>query len=394
MTIQVELPSEHVSGLPTGPTKAVEQPPVAPFTVVEGPQYWFAKDYKDNYSSFTTRLTPVHIAELEAAVRGILDSGVVNIDGNYIQPVEKLRELTKEAFPLPTLGKELERIRDEVTFGRGFAILKGLPVDRWSRVETVLASWGLSLYWGRLTSQNAKGHLIGHVKDTGIDPEHKNPVNRIYLTRAAQPWHNDAADLVALVALKTAKEGGKSGVCSSITAVNELLKKRPDLVEVLAGTWYMDRKNEIPEGKLPYFNLPIVHYHAGHLTVNLSDGYYQLAERWFPEIPKMSPQQHEALKEFLTLIKSEDLHIEHYLEPGDVQILNNFTTLHNRTSYIDHEEPEKKRHLIRLWMAPPAPYGPELDSTWGDILGGSTEIGYRGGVIVPGYKETIPLEAE
>lgn len=363
-----------------------------PFSIIEGPQYWFAKDYKDS-TEHITRLTPAHVAELDAAVAKILDSGIVEVEGNYVQPVDKLRALTAADFPLPTLGPHLERILEELCYGRGFAILKGLPVDRWSRLETVIASWGISLYWGRLASQNAKGHLIGHIKDTGIDPEHKNPVNRIYLTRAAQPWHNDAADLVGLICLKTAQEGGKSGVCSSITAVNELLKKRPDLVEVLAGTWYMDRKNEIPEGKLPFFNLPIVHYHKGRLTVNLSDGYYQLAERWYPEIPKLTAQQHEALNEFLALIKSDDLHLEYFLEPGDLQIVNNFTTLHNRTGYTDYEDVDQKRHLIRLWVAPPAPYAPELPDTWADILG-TTEIGVRGGVTVPGYKETIPLEAE
>lgn len=30
---------------------------------------------------------------------------------------------------------------------------------------------------------------------------------------------------------------------------------------VQAGTWYMDRKNEVPEGKKPYYVLPIVHYY-------------------------------------------------------------------------------------------------------------------------------------
>lgn len=41
---------------------------------------------------------------------------------------------------------------------------RGVPVNRYSRTETIIAYWILGLYWGKAVSQNKKGHLIGHIK--------------------------------------------------------------------------------------------------------------------------------------------------------------------------------------------------------------------------------------
>jgi len=49
---------------------------------------------------------------------------------------------------------------------------------------------------GKLRRQNEKAHLIGHVKDVGVDSKHDNPATRIYLTSVAQPWHVDGVDAV------------------------------------------------------------------------------------------------------------------------------------------------------------------------------------------------------
>ncbi len=37
------------------------------------------------------------------------------------------------------------------------------------------------------------------------------------------------------------------------------------------------------------------------------------------------------------------------LEPGDIQIINNYTTLHARTEYVDHDD-GRKRFLLRMWL--------------------------------------------
>lgn len=72
--------------------------------------------------------------------------------------------MTREQFPLPTLGPVLEAVREEVVNGRGFALIRGVPVERYSRQEVMIAYWGIGRYWGKAVSNNKKGHLIGHIK--------------------------------------------------------------------------------------------------------------------------------------------------------------------------------------------------------------------------------------
>ncbi|KAI7843623.1 hypothetical protein COHA_002863 [Chlorella ohadii] len=256
-------------------------------------------------------------------------------------------ELTKADFPLPGLGTKLEQIRDSVVFGRGFFLLRGFPIERLSRAEVVAAWLGVGLYWGQPRSQNAKGHLVGHVKDLGLDPNADDV--RVYATNAAQPWHVDDADLVGLLCLKRAKEGGLSRWASSISIYNRLLEARPDLVEELAKTYHFDKKGEVGPGEQPYLELPVLSVYKGHLTFFYNDKYIKEAQR-FPEVPRLTPKQLEALQAVTDLADSPDLHLDWDLQPGDVQLIYNWTQLHFRTAYVDHPGFENRRHLLRLWL--------------------------------------------
>lgn len=132
-------------------------------------------------------------------------------------------------------------------------------MDRWSRKQSVTGYWILGLHWGKALSNNHKGHLVGHVKDLGLDLNKAE--TRLYATSAAQPYHTDGADIVTLLCLKEARVGGKSRWASSWAIHNEFLKLRPDLGPVMAGPWYIDRKGEVPTGQKPYFALPPFNYH-------------------------------------------------------------------------------------------------------------------------------------
>ena len=84
--------------------------------------------------------------------------------------------------------------------------------------------------------------------------------------------------------------------------------------------------------------------------------------------------------------------MNHDLERGDIQLLNNHTMLHNRSEYKEYEEPEKRRHLLRMWLAPDNER--ELPEQYEDYFGG-TKVGHRGGIIVPDMKyNRVPLDAE
>ena len=77
------------------------------------------------------------------------------------------------------------------------------------------------------------------------------------------------------------------------------------------------------------------------------------------------------------------------LQPGDIQLVQNHTILHDRTAFEDYAEPERKRHLLRLWLSPPN--ARPLPEVFAERFG-STTPGDRGGVVVPGSRPTIPFD--
>ncbi|KAK9862133.1 hypothetical protein WJX84_005815 [Apatococcus fuscideae] len=380
---RLSLPPAPTSPVPvrsSGPQGSVE-----PFSVVHDPSAWQASDWTGR-SDHVYHLSHRDVQELGHAVQSIFDRKL-NVEGNLVQLRETVA--SRSDFPLPTLGQKLQAICREVTFGRGFQLIRGIPVQEWTRLQILVAYWGIGLWLGKVMPQNKKGHIIGHIKDIGGDVN--NPTTRIYLTRMDQPWHCDSADIVGLLCLQPAKEGGLSSFSSSVSVHNELLRRgRRDLVEELAkDRWYLDRKDEIPEGKLPYYRLPVFNYHMGNLCTSFSATYYELAQR-HPDVPQLTPKQKEALAAFSALAMSPELRLDWMLQPGDLQLLHNGMTLHTRTAWEDFED-GRKRHLLRLWVAPeqdkalPAAFAEQ----WG-----STEIGNRGGMFIPGSVPTVPLEAE
>lgn len=345
--------------------------------ILDSPAAWTAGEMTQHPERWTYNLSPEDITELKAATDAALASG------------KPLHTITKEEFHLPTLGPKLDAIRKEVSFGRGFAIIKTIPVKEWSRAETVAAYWGIGLHWGPTKSNNKKGHLIGHIKDIGHDPS--KPETRLYATSAPQPYHNDATDLVALLCLHNAKEGGVSHFSSSISVHNAIVRTRPDLAEVLKGPWFFDRKGEIPPGKKPFFEIPVFNYHKGYLSINYSDNYYFLSQR-HEEVPRLTPAHLEAIRVFNDLASSDELRMDYVLQPGDIQLLSNHTCLHSRSGFVDFDEPEKKRHLLRLWISPEDER--PLPAVYEELYGGTVEPGKRGGIICSDTVLHIPLEAE
>jgi len=328
-------------------------------------------------------LNPEDLAELGTAADAALSSQ---------QPLDTIT--SKDEFPLPTLGPKLDSIRKDVSFGRGFALIKGIPVAEWPREKIVAAYWLIGMHWGSLKANNKQGHLVGHIRDIGHDVQ--DPDTRLYATHAAQPFHNDGcADLVSLLCISTAKEGGASHWTSSISIYNEIVSSRPDLAQVLAQPWYFDKKG-VPatQGTDPFFTIPVFNFHEGHLSINYSDNYFYSAQR-HPQVPRLTPQHFEAMELLNELADSEDLRMDYILEPGDIQLLSNHTILHARGSFIDHDEdPTKKRHLLRLWIAPEDER--PLPEAYKELMGGSVVAGERGGIVCEeksGVKLHVPFKA-
>ena len=337
-----------------------------------GNQVWYGKDMKKRTDWIHT-LSDSDILEIEAAMDRLNDVKIV--------------EIKQDDFPLTNLRNKLCRIKDEVIDGRGFALLKGLPVERWNSRQSAVAFFGLGTYFGNARSQNAKGHVLGHVRDLGRDVINDNTA-RTYQTRERQTFHTDSCDIVSLLCLKTAKVGGQSALVSSMTIYNEMFNRRPDLLRLLFEPIPTDRRGEIPFGKKPYFEIPVFNFYQNYLSAIYSRRYIDSAQR-FDEVVKLSHLQRDALNLFDELANDPEINMKMEFQPGDMQLVHNHTMLHDRMAYEDWPQENKKRHLLRLWLA--ASGARPLPDIYSERYG-QVKIGDRGGIIVPGARLNAPLE--
>jgi len=283
-------------------------------------------------------------------------------------------ELSRERFVLPTLGPRLARVQRELLEGRGFVLLRALPLAAWGRRRSAVAFYGLGAHLGRALSQNAQGHLLGHVRDQGLSST--DPNVRIYQTRERQTFHTDSADVVGLLCLQPARRGGASALVSSITLYNELRARAPELAACLFEPLATDRRGEVPPGAKPYFEIPVFNWFSGRLSTIYKRQYIDSAQR-FADAPRLTAQQVAALDLLDALADDPALHFTMEFQSGDMQFLHNHTLLHDRTAYEDWPEPGRKRHLLRLWLAPATarPLPPVFAQRYGNVV-----PGYRGGV--------------
>jgi hypothetical protein len=290
-------------------------------------------------------------------------------------------------FPLPTLAPRLARIRRDVLTGRGFALLRGAPIDPDDIRRAAIMFFGIGCHFGHARTQNAQGHVLGHVRDLGRSST--DPNARIYQTRERQTFHTDSCDIVGLLCLKTAKSGGLSALVSAVTIYNEFRARRPDLLPALFAPIETDRRGEVPAGAKPYFSIPVYSWHAGLLSVIYQRQYVESARR-FADVAPLTPQQIEALDLFDALANDPRLVLHMEFRTGDIQLVHNHMLLHDRTAFEDWPEPARKRHLLRLWLAPPdaRPLPPVFADRYGSVVPGA-----RGGVAT-GVRPNAPLRAE
>jgi len=338
------------------------------------PAAWYGADMAGRRAEWLYELSGADIAELEAALSQTIDKGL------------DIARLTKTDFPLPALGSRLEALRKELIEGRGFGVLRGLPVARYSQREAAVIFFGIGSYLGTPRSQNAQGHMLGHVRDLGLKSD--DPDVRIYQTSARQTFHTDSSDIVGLLCLKVAKAGGLSVLVSAVTIFNEMRRSRPDLLERLFDPIATDRRGEVPEGMKPFFQIPVFSWFEGFLTCLYQRQYIDSAQR-FPDAPRLTPAHVEALDLFDELANDPDLNLAMQLEPGDMQFVYNHSLLHDRTGFEDWADPAARRHLLRLWLTAPGdrPLPPVFAERFGSVA-----IGDRGGIVVPGTTLCVPLD--
>ncbi|PWT89072.1 MAG: taurine catabolism dioxygenase TauD [Blastocatellia bacterium] len=344
---------------------------------------WYGSDLAGR-NDWIEHFSETEIAEIERAVRQFAHSFTRPLADS---PSLDLTELTTNVS-LPNLAPRLQGLLEEVLNGRGFVLMKGLPIERWSKREAAIAFLIIGVHLGNLRMQNAEGHLLGHVKDLGRSSD--DPNTRIYQTRERQTHHTDSCDVVGLLCLRTAKRGGLSSLVSSTAIFNEMHRRRPDLLRMLLEPIETDRRGEVPEGSKPYFNIPVFNYHDGLVSAIYQRQYIESARR-FTGVAPLSPQQIEALDLLDDLANDQQMNLMMELEPGDIQLVHNHTILHDRTAFEDYTDPERKRHLLRLWVAPTG--ARRLPEVYADRFGSITP-GDRGGVTVSGATGAIVFESD
>jgi hypothetical protein len=328
-----------------------------------GKSDWRAADMADT-REWIIQLTPAQLADLDQALQSAKAAGIT------------IDKLTKTSFPLSVFDKLVPEIQERLENGRGIVVLRGLPAENYSRDDLRLMYWGMGLYLGTAVSQSSKGDLLGDVRNFGQDVN--SATGRGYMSKQGLGFHTDTADVVALIVMRTARSGGRSMICSSVAIRNEIAATRPDLLPELYMPMYWSWKGQEAPGELPYYQQPIYSEYEGKFSCRHIWTHVTAAQENWPELPRLTDRQIEAVTLVNQLANDERFHIGMMFEPGDIQLLNNHVTYHARTEFEDYGEEDRKRHLLRMWLSMPntRALSPLMSAIYQDQRGGAVRGGF------------------
>lgn len=283
---------------------------------------------------------------LNAAERGELIGAIARLHarGKLAAP----EALTQADFALQALGARLDRAYQDVRAGRGFVLLRGLPLDQ-GLDGFIAAVWGVGLYFGDMLSQSAHGERIGHV----LDASREEATPRYFRTNIEARMHSDVTAMISLACWHKAEEGGASLVSSAVTVHDAIAQRAPDLLEPLYRGYHYHRLGEEAEGddSVTPYRMPVFASVNGQLSCRYQRAGIVAGQRALG-LP-ITERDIAAFDLFDEIAKARDNRIAFFLERGDMVVLNNYTTLHSRTTFKDFPEPERRRHLVRLWLDRP-----------------------------------------
>ena len=344
-------------------------------TRIDRPSTWIGEELRSRQSDWVFALSAAEVDELERAAACFQELG------------RDVGEISRETFPLGSFADHLSQLRDTLLHGIGFEVIRGLPVERYSQAFAATIFCGIGAHLGRARSQNAAGHILGHVRNVGADAADVN--TRIYQTAERQTFHTDSTDVVGLLCLRKARQGGESLLVSAEAIYNRMREESPDLLDCLFEPIATDRRGETPDGCNPWFTIPVFSWHEDRLTVMYQRQYIDSAQR-FAEAPRLTETMIKALDRFDRIANETSMHLRMQLEPGDMQFVYNHAMLHDRTAFDDYDDPEERRHLLRLWLSMAGDR--ELPPCFAERYG-SIEIGNRGGIVTAETRLHAPIDA-
>ena len=297
---------------------------------VTGPPAWTAKDYIDD-TSYIHHLTEQDLADIKAGLAQLKVHG------------KQFPHFGQQDFPLQHLATKLTQLVDDLENGRGFFLLRGLPLEQFTQEQQHTIYYGIGLHLGIPVGQNPRGDILGAVENVG-DPNDKQ--TRVYETNLFLPYHTDPSDVVGLLSLRKAKQGGLSSLVSSAAIYNQILSEYPEYLGLYYKTYYYAHL-----GKQRPTPSPLFSYHKGKLSCRYLRQYIELGHEML-EHP-LSQVELKALDIFDEIMLREEMRLNMMLEPGDMQFANNYLVLHSRNSFEDHEDVNQRRKLLRLWLKMP-----------------------------------------
>jgi alpha-ketoglutarate-dependent taurine dioxygenase len=304
--------------------------------IIESPRAWTGAEV----TTERWRL-PIPAAVLDelAAVIGIL----------RVNPLDA-RLLSPDDYVLAACRDLMRRVEALLASDLGVVVLDRLPVERYSKDELVAVYWLLSSMIARPVAQAFDGRVLYDVRDTGKITDTRV---RSDITGAELFWHSDYGfnfppPVIGLLVLRTAREGGVSSAASMLTAHNVLRLRAPHLLRRLYQPFYVNRQGEHPEGDPVTHFYPVFAYDGVALRARFNKrldykGYELVGER-------MDELGAQALEAMHSLMSEPEHHFTFELEPGQIQYMNNFGIAHRRTQYFDYDDPDQKRHLVRIFL--------------------------------------------
>lgn len=256
-------------------------------------------------------------------------------------------------FVVPELRELGLAVRERIHAGPGFCVLRGLPLEGWTDEEASMLYWGLGTYLGTPQPQNLQGDRVYLVADTGKSIAEargsKTSSELIFHTDGASGYLNSRVDVLGLLCLRKAVSGGESRMISSHTAYNQLLDTRPDLVEELYGDFCFDRSRETAPGEDPVSVGSVFTDTDAGVQIRYNRAYIELGHIRAGQ--PLTDRQREALDAFDQLLNDPANDVEFTLDPGDVFLAGDHTTMHNRRAFVDATDVADRRCLVRLWLA-------------------------------------------
>jgi alpha-ketoglutarate-dependent taurine dioxygenase len=255
-------------------------------------------------------------------------------------------------FAMPMCRRQMARVRDMLDIGRRFAIVDRLPMADMDAAEATAIYWLLSSMVSRPVAQKLDGTMIYDVLDTGqqalpgsgIRPDKTNIEIRFHNDNA---YNDTPPDYVGLLCLRPAQSGGHSRVISFHTVHNAVRARHPDRLERLYQDFWFDRQREFRPGESPIFSAPVFE-NAGEPKARFSA--HQIGGGYVLRGDPIDPDGEAAVAAMLDTFDEDELSIDFDLEPGQIQFVDNRALGHSRTAFVDDPDPDRRRHLVRLWL--------------------------------------------